>query len=140
MAASVVDIPFKNDTFELVVCFEVLEHIPFDFFQQALIELHRVAQKNVILSLPDFNRAYYVQFQIPRYGAIKKLIKIPRLKKVKHIFDGEHYWEIGKDGYPLRKIEDIITKSGFYINKTFRLVEDPSYRFFILSKVLNQEL
>lgn len=134
VAASVTYIPFKNESFDLVVCCEVLEHIPFQFFHKALSEIRRVTRNYAIISLPDCSRVYRIQIQIPKYGEIKKLIELPRLKIPKHKFDGEHYWEIGKYEYPLQKITDIITKTRFCIKKCYRVFEIPYHRFFILIK------
>lgn len=47
---------------------------------------------------------------------------------------GERYWEIGKAGYPLDKIITDIQGTGFEIKKTYRLLENPYHRFFILEK------
>jgi hypothetical protein len=52
-------------------------------------------------------------------------------------FNGEHYWEIGKAGYPLsisKNIKDI-QRSGFKIERTYRIFEHPYHRFFILKKI-----
>jgi len=49
-------------------------------------------------------------------------------------YDGEHYWEIGKAGYPLQRIINDIRKTGFNIKKTYRIFEWPYHRFFILKK------
>lgn len=49
-------------------------------------------------------------------------------------FNGEHYWEIGKAGYPLSKITKDIEKAGFKIIKTYRIFENPYHRFFVLKK------
>ena len=49
-------------------------------------------------------------------------------------FDGEHYWEIGKAGYPLNRILEDIERAGFNIIKTYRIFEHPYHRFFILKK------
>jgi hypothetical protein len=49
-------------------------------------------------------------------------------------FNGEHYWEIGKAGYPLSKITKYIEKAVFKIIKTYRIFENPYHRFFILKK------
>ena len=54
-------------------------------------------------------------------------------------FDGEHYWEIGKAGYPLNKIIKDIQKTGFKIEKTYRIFENPYHRFFILKKINNNK-
>ena len=49
-------------------------------------------------------------------------------------FDGEHYWEIGKAGYPLSKIINEIQKVGFRVEKTYRVFENPYHRFLLLRK------
>lgn len=59
------------------------------------------------------------------------------LKKLVHKFNGEHYWEIGKFGYPLSRIIKDIKIAGFNIKKTYRIFEVPYHRFFILEKVNN---
>ncbi len=76
--------------------------------------------------------------QIPKIGEIKKLIPLPRLKKTIHKFGGEHYWEIGKIGYPLDRITNNIKKKGFNIERTYRIFEHPYHRFFILRKMQRQ--
>ena len=131
---SVLDIPFEDNFFEVVACYEVLEHLPFENFNKALAEILRVSKSYAVLSLPDASRSYRFDMQIPKIGEIKRLIPLPRLKKLIHNFDGEHYWEIGKAGYPLKRILKDIKKAGFKIKKTYRLFEHPYHRFFILKK------
>lgn len=48
--ASIYDIPFKSDTFDLVICSEVLEHL--ENPEKALKELERVTKKYCIISVP----------------------------------------------------------------------------------------
>lgn len=96
VVASIQDLPFKNGKFEVVMAYEVLEHLPFEEFSVAMQELKRVAQNYILISLPDRNRAYRFQIQLPKIGDIKFLIPIPTFIKSEHKFDGEHYWEIGK--------------------------------------------
>jgi SAM-dependent methyltransferase len=131
---SALSIPFPRNSFELVGCFEVLEHLPYQDFPKALCEIYRVSGKCAVLSLPDCGRVYRVDIQIPKVGHFKKLIRKPRLKSPKHQFDGEHYWEIGKSGYPLRRILDDIHKAGFRVLKTYRVFEIPYHRFFVQVK------
>ncbi len=51
-AASVLALPFPDDAFDVVGCFEVLEHLPGDLPRAALAELARVARRAVVLSVP----------------------------------------------------------------------------------------
>ncbi len=44
-------IPFKDNSFDLVICSEVLEHLQDP--KKALSELHRVTKKYIILSVPN---------------------------------------------------------------------------------------
>ena len=51
-AASVVALPFADGSFDVVGCFEVLEHLAGDGPERALRELARVARRGVVLSVP----------------------------------------------------------------------------------------
>lgn len=131
---SVLELPFTNSKFSVVACFEVLEHLPYEDFAAALAELYRVAAGNVLISLPDATRAYRIDIQVPRVGEFKKLVSFPFVSPPAHEFNGEHYWEIGKAGYPLRRITAAMTAQGFLLEKTYRVFEMPYHRFFVLAK------
>lgn len=49
-------------------------------------------------------------------------------------FGGEHYWGLEKTGYLLTKIISDIQRVGFKVEQTYRVSEQPHYRFFILGK------
>ena len=53
---SVYELPYKDGSFDLVVCTEVLEHL--EDPQKALSEIIRVSKKNIILSVP--NEPYFM--------------------------------------------------------------------------------
>lgn len=134
VAGSVMDIPFPNESFEVVACYELLEHLPYEGFKGAILEIFRVSNSYTLLSLPDASSVYRLYGQIPRIGQYKKLIQIPSLRKPINRFDGQHYWEIGRIGYPLNRITNDIINVGFNIKKTYRVFEMPYHRFFILEK------
>lgn len=45
IVGSVLSIPFSSDSFEVVACFEVLEHLPYGDFLTALKEINRISMK-----------------------------------------------------------------------------------------------
>lgn len=49
---SVLELPFGDREFDVVGCFEVLEHLPGALPRQALAEIARVARRAVVLSVP----------------------------------------------------------------------------------------
>ena len=48
--SSIYELPYSANSFDLVVCSEVLEHL--EYPQRGLVELARVAEKGVLLSVP----------------------------------------------------------------------------------------
>ena len=59
---SIDNIPFDDQSFDVVVCSDVLEHMTNDMFLRAIKEIERVAKKNIILVFPyredlDYSRA-----------------------------------------------------------------------------------
>lgn len=135
-AGSILRLPFQDQAFEMVICCEVLEHLPFEWFRGAARELERVSAQHVVISVPDRTRAYRFDVQIPLLGEIKKLVHVPTLRPREHVFDGQHYWELGKAGYPLRLVTGVLEDAGFDILDSYRLFESPKYHFFLLSKHL----
>jgi len=131
---SVLNIPFADNSFEVVACYELLEHLPYENFFKAISEIFRVSKSYSVLSLPDKSRFCSLYLQIQKIVIFKKLLGLPRISVPIHKFDGEHYWEIGKAGYPLEKITKDIQRTGFKIEKTYRIFENPEHRFFILRK------
>jgi SAM-dependent methyltransferase len=53
VCGSVTDLPLDDDAFDVALCCEVLEHLPFDHVVPALRELGRVARLGVVFSAPD---------------------------------------------------------------------------------------
>lgn len=132
VVASVLGMPFRDNCFDVVLCAEVLEHLPFEDFPRALKEIKRVSRKHVVLSLPQWGWTFYLGFKMPLFKKVKIFFKIPWF--LRHKFNGEHYWEIGKRGYPWSKIKKSILDSGFQIMKDYITPESPYHHFFILRK------
>ena len=132
VVGDILNMPFENSSFDVVLCAEVLEHLSFDKFEKGLSELKRVSKKYVILSLPHFGHSIKLSFKIPLIKEKKLAIRIPF--PTKHHFNGDHYWEIGKKGYPLMKIKQIIKKY-FMLKKDFIPFENQYHHFFVLEKL-----
>jgi len=131
---SVLHIPFAEEAFFTVAGFELLEHIPYKDFKNALEEMRRTAKKNVLISLPDTTRFFKLSLFLPRIGEKRMSLSLPYIPPREHKYDGEHFWEIGKRRYSLKRILKDIQSVGFKTIKTYRLFEFHYHRFFILSK------
>ena len=134
VVASVTNLPFQDNEFEVCCAFQVLEHMPYKESLLALEELLRVSEQSVIISLPNQKpvRRYLLSF--PYVRQFKFLIGNPFYKPKIHEFDGEHYWEINAKNYELNKIlldfENIAKKYNRTIS-SHRLFENPYHHFFI---------
>lgn len=128
---SVEKIPLPDSSVDVVVAYEILEHLPFEKFEQALRELKRVSRGMVIISLPHFGPPIKFLLKLPFLPEIRFSFKIPFPKK--HIFNGEHYWEIGKSGHSTGNIRATLRKH-FTIQKEFIPFENQYHHFFVLQK------
>jgi ubiquinone/menaquinone biosynthesis C-methylase UbiE len=128
---SVTSLPFEDKSFDVVCVFEVLEHLPYDDFDKSLKEIYRVSKKYVVISLPHFGPRFQIFIKIPLIPELRISWKVPFYKK--HVFNGEHYWEIGKKGYSLNKIIGDLEKK-FKVIKNFVPFESQYHHFFVLEK------
>lgn len=135
VVGSATKLPFEEGSFELVMACEILEHIPYTEALAAFREIRRVASRSAVISLPDATRVLRIEFPIPKFGKIRKLIVIPKLFPPAHKLTAHgHRWEIGKKDFPLSRVKRDIEATGFTILKTYRVFENPYHRFFVLEK------
>jgi ubiquinone/menaquinone biosynthesis C-methylase UbiE len=53
LIASVDNLPFPEEHFDLVICAETLEHLPDEIYENTLGEIERVAKQYVVISTPN---------------------------------------------------------------------------------------
>jgi SAM-dependent methyltransferase len=126
-------LPFKQCSFDVILCCEVLEHIPYNEFENTLKEIYRVNNGFVVISLPAPFVGAAVALNLPHLRVFKFHAGVPYFKEKK--FDGQHYWELGRLGYSLRRIKKAMKNAGFDILKEFRPTLSLFYYFFVLKRV-----
>lgn len=125
----------KVGTFDLIIASEIFEHVEYHDFLSALHRLSSVSEY-FILTLPDTNEkslTFGFRFRLPLLNNITKIFKF-RSGRVKHTFDGQHYWEIGKKGSEFYRIRRDIEKSGWNIVSSFLNIDNPYHRCLILKR------
>src|SRR6186997_2442925 len=60
VVGSVLALPFEDKKFDVTLCAEVLEHLPFEEFPKALSEIRRVTRRAVVLSLPNWGWTFWL--------------------------------------------------------------------------------
>jgi len=84
-------LPYPDRSFDLVLCCEVLEHLPFKVYPKALQEMERVAAKYLIVTVPnneDIRRALVI---CPWCGCVFhpwRHLRSFNLKRIKGLFSG----------------------------------------------------
>lgn len=114
-------LPFKDSSFDVVLCAEVLEHVRFCVSVAALREIYRVSGKSVVLTLPQSRYPYWYKLLFLRKTLFGKPI-------------GEHYWEIGWVGFSLEKVILAFEDVGFKVLKNYVFSGNKGHRFFVLEK------
>jgi ubiquinone/menaquinone biosynthesis C-methylase UbiE len=131
VVGSVTSIPLPDNSFDAVSAFQVLEHIEFSDFEPALLEMKRVSKKYIFISLPHSAPTFDFQLKVPGFKRLSFYFRFPWHRK--HVFKGQHYWEIGKKGYSAKKILAILEKH-FTVMDQFSPMENLYHQFYILEK------
>ncbi|MFZ2500792.1 MAG: class I SAM-dependent methyltransferase [Minisyncoccia bacterium] len=129
IVGSVLALPFADKAFDVACAFEVLEHVPFDQFDRAVAELCRVARTHVVISVPHFGPMFAFSLKIPFVPQIRVAWKMPFSKK--HIFNGQHHWEVGKKGYPISLIRNKLSAQGALV-RDFVPFGNSYHHFFVI--------
>ncbi len=129
---SILKLPFKNNSFDTICCFQVLEHFPFEQFTHILNQLIDITKKYIFISLPFANHKFSFEFHVPVINEIQMIGLIPRFYK-QHKFDGQHYWEVGTKGYGRKAIRNLL-KNNYRLLEEFVPKENTNHIFYILEK------
>jgi SAM-dependent methyltransferase len=100
---SITELPLPDNSCDVAVCYEVLEHLPYENFSIGLSELKRVSKGTVIISVPDASRCYRLSGRLCFGIKFKWAIQPPNPRARKLPENGPHYWEVGTRGYPPQK-------------------------------------
>lgn len=133
LVASVLSLPCKDGEYELALACEILEHIRIEDVPLALRELARVSSKHVVISLPHPGQVFLSGvFKLPLSAWRGVRLQIPFFWKT-HRFNGEHYWELGKKGTPLRRFVSMAESAGLTLVRSVKYADDPVHRFFVFT-------
>lgn len=119
---------------DCIICCQMLEHIPFSDFCNALKEISKCLKSTgyLILSLPDCGRELRFNIHLPKILNVDYRVKLCRKKPFK--ISESHYWEInGGKSYNKKEINKIIN-SLFLIEKEYLVNNNNYHRFYICKK------
>ena len=131
-----IDKYFQNNSFDLILCAEVIEHIPFEHFEIILEKFKSITSANVIITLPRRHRTIldlraYIKVPSIRPLNVNVFYRIPDGRNECH--EG-HCWEIDfRPMYSLDNISKLISKY-FKINANYIDERARRHQFFILRK------
>ena len=129
---SVLKMPFADNSFDTVCCFQVLEHLPFENFEEGLKEIFRVAKNAVVLSLPNASTIECIK--LPKVKAIR-LEKF--WKRNRKPACPSHYWEINTKNVPYSVVMQSISNAKpdkWDLYKNYRIPDMTYHHFFIFKK------
>ncbi len=126
---------FHPGEFDLIVCCEVLEHLPFEHFENIIRDFSSISSNHVYLTLP---RAQKILLNM------SFTLKIPFIKRQEwdlHIAvpssqtGVEHFWELDSSSQTRRKTITEILSRYYNIERFEREIQNPYHNHIILSRL-----
>lgn len=133
LVADVRHLPVEDAAFDVVLCCQVLEHLPFDQLGVCLDEIARVSRGSAVVSIPHKGRTWELAVTVAPLLRLHRSGKLPA--RTEHRFDGQHYWELGARNYPRERVAAVFTER-FRIAREFQVLANPFHHFFVLEKTV----
>lgn len=134
VVASVVAIPARDDSFDVAICCQVLEHLPFADVTKAMHELCRVARRRVIISVPDNRRLLSLRVRFLRWNWSMQLSQnrwpappLPPSRLQQH----GHHWEVGFAGHTPKAVRKALAVAGWRLCRNSRVHDLPWHLFMV---------
>lgn len=127
------DTILNGKVFDIIICCQVLEHLPFDTFRNCIGQIVKHSHQ-AIVSLP-YNHYPVIDMRvsIPLIRRKRILWTIPRFWKQFDITrdgNGEHYWELGCKGTSIKLIKRTISEART-IKRSY-IYSDFPYHYFLI--------
>lgn len=129
---SVTELSVADASFDVVLAAEILEHIHFADVPKALREIARVCRTHAVISVPHPGFISSIILKLPKLR-LALLLKVPFFWQRKTATE-EHYWELGRPGYPVSRLVREAESAGLQLVTTRVHVDDPAHRFFLFAK------
>jgi SAM-dependent methyltransferase len=128
------DLPCKDREFDVVVCCQVLEHLPWSDVPRAVAELHRVSRAHAVVSLPQSGRPLGLSLQLPNG---RRLERSDSFSARRPLVEGqEHYWQVGSPGASRRAVRRVLEGAGrFAITSEYVVPQNAYHRFYALERL-----
>jgi ubiquinone/menaquinone biosynthesis C-methylase UbiE len=132
------ELPFKNNSFDLVAAYQVLEHLPWECLKEVCAELRRVTSNYLLLSVPYSGLSFELIIRCPLVWKLFKCLFVDFFIRMPYFFKSfkqqeEHYWELGWRGYSLKRFRRVISQEMTLI-KEVRPALKTYHHFFLLKK------
>lgn len=120
---------------DIILCCEVLEHMEFKYFENVLEQMRNVTNQYVIITLPNFQKSFGVNFQVrlPKHSVFSLPVFF-HTSLGKSICD-EHYWEINYTEETSKKNIERILSTHYTIEDKGYFHTNPYHYFYVLKKM-----
>lgn len=136
LVASITDLAaaVPPDSCDVVLCAEVMEHLPYELFSQCLENLASVTKDRVLITLPDVLRR-----SLTLRGGLWKARLNVYWGTHDHRVPPYHHWHIGSERRT--RLPEVLAEMGrhFVVEKHSRILGNPIHRLFVLRKVPHSE-
>jgi hypothetical protein len=128
----ILSLPCSDGEFDVVLCAQVLEHLPWRDVPRAVAEVRRTCRTHAIVSLPQTGFSAALGIELPLLGRRAFATRVPLRRR--HSFDGQHHWQVGARGTGRREVRGVLGR-GFEIEREYTVPEFSYHRFYVLRAV-----
>lgn len=129
-------LPCSDREFDVVMCCQVLEHLPWADVPGAVAELGRVAADAIVVSLPQSGRPIRLELGLPTRQTLRWAESVSRRRPVPPPNNEQHHWQVGSTGSGRKQVRRALQGDGaFELTREYVVPSNPYHRFYVLRRL-----